>query len=211
MSEPTGCDLIALSTFTDTSSIIFFMAQQPAKLFGFAAAIGLLGFAPFLLLSQSQFLLPKERAFHFDLFDPKSAANSSQPTASVARLEVSLDSRKVALYQGNQLIKTYPIAIGREGWETPTGTFHVHQMIQNPAWIQPFTDELISVDDPRNPLGGYWIGFWSDGRNAIGFHGTPDPGSVGSAVSHGCLRMYTEDIQELFQRVQPNTVVTVKR
>lgn len=186
------------------------MTQRPVKLVGFAAAIGLLGFAPFFLLAQSQFLLPKERAFHFDWFNP-TAENPAQQNASAVRLEVSLNSRKVALYQENRLIKTYPIAIGREGWETPTGTFRINQMLRNPNWIQPFTDELIPVDDPRNPLGGYWIGFWSDGRNAIGFHGTPDPGSVGTAVSHGCLRMYTEDIQELFQRVQPNTVVTVKR
>jgi lipoprotein-anchoring transpeptidase ErfK/SrfK len=122
---------------------------------------------------------------------------------------VNLNRRKVSLFRGDTLLKTYPIAVGRLGWETPTGTFQVNQMLQNPDWIHPFTNEMIPTDDPRNPLGKYWIGFWSDGHNSIGFHGTPDAESVGSASSHGCIRMYNQDIEELFHLVQLNTTVTV--
>ncbi|NEQ26740.1 MAG: L,D-transpeptidase [Microcoleus sp. SIO2G3] len=126
-------------------------------------------------------------------------------------LRVSLSKREVGLYQGDRLMKAYPIAIGQQGWETPTGTFQVMQMIQNPIWIHPMTDERIGAGEPTNPLGQYWIGFWTDGINSIGFHGTSDPDSIGAATSHGCLRMFNPDIEELYSVVQPGMVVTVTR
>jgi lipoprotein-anchoring transpeptidase ErfK/SrfK len=123
---------------------------------------------------------------------------------------VSLHRRQVDLYRGDHKLKSYPIAIGQQGWETPIGTFQVRQKFLNPRWIHPLTNQTIAPDDPTNPLGGYWIGFWTDGRNWVGFHGTPDAASVGNPVSHGCLRMYDQDIAELFPLVRMGTVVTVK-
>jgi len=173
----------------------------------------LLGFLPFMLLARSEFLLPQPQPFHIGALQWAETANPfrqvRQPVRSGIHLEVRLGERKVALYRDKTLLKTYPIAVGRTGWETPTGTFQVNQKLQNPRWIHPFTDEVIAPDDPRNPLGRYWIGFWSDGRNAIGFHGTPNPDSIGSATSHGCIRMYNEDIEELFHLVQMDTQVRV--
>ncbi|PPS45011.1 L,D-transpeptidase [Chroococcidiopsis sp. TS-821] len=125
------------------------------------------------------------------------------------RLEIQLSSRKVTLYRGETPIKSYPVAVGRAGWETPTGNFRVGQMLKNPTWISPLTDEVIPGGHPDNPLGSYWIGFWSDGKNSIGFHGTPNPESVGTAASHGCIRMYNEDVEELFNQVSLGTPVTV--
>jgi len=128
------------------------------------------------------------------------------------RLEIKLSRRQVTLYRGDQVVKTYPIAVGRSGWETPTGTFKVRQMFQDPAWVSPLQKGVfIPGGDPENPLGRYWIGFWTDGKNWIGFHGTPNPRSVGTAASHGCVRMYNRDIEELFQQVTLGTVVTVVR
>jgi len=121
----------------------------------------------------------------------------------------SLSSRRVTLYEGNTRLKSYPIAVGREGWETPTGEFKVMDMQQNPTWINPFTGKTIASGDPKNPLGSYWIGFWTDGNNWIGFHGTPEAGSVGQAASHGCIRMYNRDVEALFQEVSLGTVVRV--
>ncbi len=129
----------------------------------------------------------------------------TQPT----RLEISLSRRRVTLYHENKPIKSYPIAVGRKGWETPTGTFQVMQMIQNPKWIHPFTRKSIPAGDPENPLGGYWIGFWTNGKDWIGFHGTPNPETVGTAASHGCIRMYNKDVEELFRQVSVGTSVTV--
>lgn len=63
-----------------------------------------------------------------------------QPT----RLEINIEQRQVTIYQGTSKIKTYPIAVGRRGWETPTGNFQVAQMLRNPTWIHPFTEEKIA-------------------------------------------------------------------
>lgn len=127
----------------------------------------------------------------------------------ITRLEISLSRRQVTLYQNNNPIKTYPVAVGRAGWETPKGSFKVMQMLQNPKWINPLSGEAILGGDPENPLGRRWIGFWTDGTNWIGLHGTPNPSSVGQAVSHGCVRMHNKDIEELFTKVSPGISVTV--
>jgi len=115
----------------------------------------------------------------------------------------------MATYRGLTEIKSYSIAIGKPGWETPMGTFHITQKVQNPAWRNPITDDVIIPGDPENPLGNYWIGFWTQGWIWFGFHGTNEPESVGKAVTHGCLRMHSEDIEELFSQVKVGTLVTV--
>lgn len=148
---------------------------------------------------------------------PNTSSDSvAQPTESFydsltqpTRLEISLSRRRVTVYKGKNRIKSYRIAVGRRGWETPTGNFRVGQMLRNPTWIHPFTGEAIPGGDLQNPLGRYWIGFWTDGKNSIGFHGTPNPESVGKPASHGCIRMYNTDIEQLFHQVSLGTIVTV--
>lgn len=127
------------------------------------------------------------------------------------RVELSLSRRQVTLVLKDKPFKTYPVAVGRPGWETPKGQYKVRTMIKNPAWSNPFTGEIIPGGDPDNPLGNRWIGFWTDGKNEIGFHGTPSRGSIGQAVSHGCVRMYEEHIEEIFKLIPVGTPVIVKR
>ncbi len=134
---------------------------------------------------------------------------SSDAVTQSIRLEISLSHHQVTLYRENKAVKSYPVAIGRKGWETPTGTFQVMQMIQNPKWIHPLTGVAIPGGDPENPLGHYWIGFWTNGKDWIGFHGTPNPESVGKAASHGCIRMHNNDVEELFRQVSVGTPVSV--
>lgn len=135
---------------------------------------------------------------------------NTQPIAQPMRLEIRLSQKRVTLYQGNTKLKSYAIAIGRSGWETPKGSFKVQQMIRNPTWIHPLTGETVPGGDPENPLGRFWIGFWTNGKNWVGFHGTPNPESVGTAASHGCVRMYNRDVEELFSKVSLGTEVLVK-
>lgn len=130
-----------------------------------------------------------------------------EPMAQVS-LVIRLSDRRVQVYRRGQLETSFPIAIGRSGWDTPTGQHKVIQMLQNPAWENPFTGEVIPPG-PDNPLGVRWIGFWTDGRNYIGFHGTPNEESVGRAASHGCIRMYNRDVVKLFEMVRVGTPVTV--
>ena len=147
----------------------------------------------------------------FFLNPPISPVNSL-PTTTVTRTEtrllLNLKKRRVFVYQGQKIIASYPVAIGRRGWETPTGQFRVIQMVREPVWEHPFTGQLVP-SGKNNPLGARWIGFWTDGANFIGFHGTPQENLIGRAVSHGCVRMRDRDIKALFEKVQIGTSVIV--
>lgn len=130
------------------------------------------------------------------------------PTSNI-HLIIRLSDRRVYVYREQQLLTSYPIAVGREGWETPTGEYKVIQKIQEPSWEHPFTGEIVPPG-PDNPLGIRWIGFWTDGTNHIGFHGTPNEETVGQAVSHGCIRMLNQDVVLLFNKVTIGTPVIVE-
>jgi lipoprotein-anchoring transpeptidase ErfK/SrfK len=125
------------------------------------------------------------------------------------RLILRLNQRRVYLYQGEQVVASYPVAVGKEGWETPTGSFKIMQKIENPVWQDPWTGEVRSPG-PNSALGLRWIGFWTDGKDVIGFHGTPTINSIGQAASHGCVRMRNEDVVALFEQVEVGTPVIVE-
>lgn len=126
-------------------------------------------------------------------------------------LELVLSQRQLYVWRGRQLVRRYPVAVGKLGWETPQGNFVVQTKVKDPVW-QSFTDNrLIPAGHPKNPLGRHWIGFWSDGVDAIGFHGTPYPETIGKAVSHGCVRLHPHHIAELFEWVDIGTPVRVRR
>ncbi len=129
--------------------------------------------------------------------------------ANNSRLVVDLSDRRSYVYRNDRLSASYPVAIGKEGWQTPTGSFKVLQMRKNPVWRHPLTGEVVGRS-VNNPLGSRWIGFWSDGRSQIGFHGTNDDQLVGQAVSHGCLRMENQDIEKIYENVAVGTPVIVR-
>ncbi|BBD59829.1 hypothetical protein NIES2109_26200 [Nostoc sp. HK-01] len=122
---------------------------------------------------------------------------------------VDLSDRRTYVYQGDLVIASYPIAIGKKGWETPTGSFEVMNMQHDPIWRHPITGKVFPPGTD-SPLGERWIGFWTDGRNEIGFHGTPDIHLLGTAISHGCLRMRNSDVRLLYDQVKVGTLVTVR-
>ena len=124
-------------------------------------------------------------------------------------LRLDLSDRRVYVQRGETVETSYPVAVGRSGWETPTGDFEVSSQLSEPGWTNPFTNEIMPPG-PDNPLGDRWIGFWTDGTNVIGFHGTPNRDSVGQAASHGCVRMYNEHIRELYDIIALGTPVTVE-
>ena len=140
------------------------------------------------------------------------------------QLVLQRGKRRLLLLEDGLLLEQFPVAIGRPGWETPLGSFAVLEKIRNPTWQHPQRSLTIGAG-PSNPLGSRWIGFWRDcnlrkpwegGKPlalpscaTIGFHGTPQRGSVGRAVSHGCVRLYDEDVRRLFEQVGVGTPVTV--
>jgi len=134
-------------------------------------------------------------------------------TQGSRRLELSISQRKVTLFEQDQALKSYPVAVGKAGWGTPVGDHVVKTKVVNPPWQSPFEGKSVVIPGGAsdNPLGTRWLGFWTNGKNWIGFHGTPNRGSVGSAASHGCVRMFDEHIQELFELVSVGTPVKVIR
>jgi L,D-transpeptidase ErfK/SrfK len=152
----------------------------------------------------------------FDLEPPNrlpglSSGNAYLPLlVAPLRLELDLSQRKVTLFRAGEVFKSYPVAVGRSGWETPTGKFKIETMYRDPVWINPFTGEVITGGDQDNPLGRRWLGFHKDGKNWAGFHGTNRVNSIGTAASHGCVRMFEKDVEELFSLVSVGTPVTVK-
>lgn len=123
---------------------------------------------------------------------------------------VQLDARTVDVYQKGDVVKEYLIAIGQEEWETPEGSFRITQKQKYPTWQHPITGELVKAGK-ENPLGSRWIGFLSTKDGEIGFHGTNEERLIGEAISHGCIRMLNEDIEDLYTYVDIGTTVTVKR
>jgi lipoprotein-anchoring transpeptidase ErfK/SrfK len=115
----------------------------------------------------------------------------------------------VYVYREQQLVTSYPIAIGQAGWETPSGSFQVLEMQRNPKWQHPITGEVVPAG-ADNPLGQRWIGFLYAGRTHIGFHGTNQEDLIGQAVSHGCIRMRNQDVMALYEQVALGTTVNVR-
>lgn len=141
-----------------------------------------------------------------------SGATLFLPSPSVpkgeAHLLLRLSERRLYRVRNGVVLASYPVAVGRADWQTPTGTFAVFQKRSHPAWEHPFTGTVVPPG-PDNPLGARWIGFWSDGHHAIGFHGTPQADLIGQAVSHGCVRLRNEDIIALYEQVSLGTRVVV--
>lgn len=114
-------------------------------------------------------------------------------------------------------VTTHPIGIGREGWKTPLGKTRITTKRENPIWIPPESirqehaekgDPLPKVvpAGPENPLGAHAMNFSMPGYL---MHGTDKPYGVGLRVSHGCIRLYPEDIAALFAQVAINTPVEI--
>lgn len=155
----------------------------------------------------------KEQLLEIQLPELPSVKNSSlylyaPEEVNQLKLILSLSKRQVGLYDREQLVVSFPVAVGKKGWETPTGNFEIIQMIKDPSWQNPWTGKVIPPS-PDNPIGERWIGFWTDGKNFIGFHGTPGEHLIGQAVSHGCVRMRNKDIKQLFELVSLGIPVQV--
>lgn len=110
-------------------------------------------------------------------------------------------------------VRTFPLGIGRAGWNTPTGTYRITAKVKDPVWKVPegIKEEKPELPDfvlpgPENPLGSYWLHL---SINGYGIHGTNRPYGIGREVSHGCIRLYPEDIEVLFNLVKAGTPVRI--
>jgi len=126
------------------------------------------------------------------------------------RVVVDKSENQLRLYEGSQLIRTYPVATGADQSITPEGRFTIVFKTHYPGWTNPRTNEFIPGCTPHNPLGTRWLGLSIGGGRRYGIHGTNDPSSIGKRITLGCVRMYNEDVQELYDLVPLGTIVTIQ-
>jgi lipoprotein-anchoring transpeptidase ErfK/SrfK len=119
-------------------------------------------------------------------------------------------ANKLFLYNGMRYLRTFGVATGQTQYPTPLGRFRIVVKWKNPWWYPPDSPWAKDLDPvppgPSNPLGTRWMGISSPG---VGIHGTPEPGSIGYSVSHGCIRMRISDAEWLFEKVPVGTTVFI--
>jgi L,D-transpeptidase ErfK/SrfK len=127
---------------------------------------------------------------------------------------INLGALRLYYFPDPHTVMTFPIGIGMDGWTTPTGETKIVRKRERPTWWAPksILDEDPTLPPfippgPENPLGDYAMNLGIPGYL---LHGTNKPyGSIGRRSSHGCMRLYPEDIEQLFAAVEVGTPVTI--
>ena len=129
-----------------------------------------------------------------------------------AVLVVDRQAFTLTLYKKLKEAKRYEVAVGKVGMETPRGLYQIQNKAINPAWHVPDSDwagdlagKVIAPDDPKNPIKARWMGIY----DGAGIHGTDADESIGSAASHGCIRMRIPEVIELYDVVPVNAPVYI--
>ena len=119
-------------------------------------------------------------------------------------------SNELTLYNGSHVVRQFGVATGQTIYPTPLGKFDIVVKWKNPWWYPPASPwaqgEKPVPPGPGNPLGTRWMGLSSPG---VGIHGTPDSGSIGYSLSHGCIRMLIPQAEWLFDHVDVGTPVYI--
>ncbi|MEA2478314.1 MAG: hypothetical protein QOJ07_236 [Thermoleophilaceae bacterium] len=128
-------------------------------------------------------------------------------------ISVDRGTKIVRLFKGLRRVRTYRVAVGAAGYDTPRGLHHVLSKEVNPTWHVPnrpwagnLAGQTIPPGDPRNPLKARFIAL----GGGVGFHGTADLASIGQAASHGCIRMRISDVIDLYGKTPVGTPVLIR-
>lgn len=158
-----------------------------------------------------------------DPYVPTAGATLTIPTAwilprAAAPGTIVVNVSEMRLYllpKGGGAPMTFPVGVGMDDWKTPLGDFTVVSKVVNPAWYPPVSIRRLNPDLPQrvppgpdNPLGTHALRL---DRESILIHGTDEPFGIGREASHGCIRLYPEDIPRLFEVVPVKTPVAMVR
>jgi lipoprotein-anchoring transpeptidase ErfK/SrfK len=152
------------------------------------------------LVAEAYASLAQQPAIDFSIYAP-------------GTIVVSTQSRRLHLVQGHGEVLTYPVGVGKAG-RTWSGTGYITGKYLRPAWspprairlVRPDLPDVVPAGSPKNPMGAAAM-LLSVDQYAI--HGTNAPSSIGGFVSFGCIRMYNEDVLDLYRRVRVGTRVVV--
>ncbi|MGH2985736.1 MAG: L,D-transpeptidase family protein [Solirubrobacterales bacterium] len=127
-------------------------------------------------------------------------------------LTLDRGSFQLHLWNDLELTKTYTVAVGAVGFDTPAGVYNIQNKAVDPAWTVPDSDwtgdlagTVVPGGVPENPLKERWMGIF----DGAGIHGTDDVGSLGTAASHGCVRMSIPDVIALYDQVPVGTPIYI--
>jgi lipoprotein-anchoring transpeptidase ErfK/SrfK len=123
---------------------------------------------------------------------------------------IARESKRLTLYDGRRVVRSFRIATGQASYPTPLGSFAIATKQRNPWWYPPDSDWAQGQEPippgPGNPLGTRWMGLTAP---LVGIHGTPDAASIGYSASHGCIRMLIPEADWLFDQVEIGTPVVI--
>jgi lipoprotein-anchoring transpeptidase ErfK/SrfK len=141
-----------------------------------------------------------------DAFAQASATQSQElPSDHSQRVAlVSIPDRKLAVLDGDQIIATFPVAVGAAVSPSPTGEFQITSRVANPTY---YHSGKVIPHGKDNPLGTRWLGLSQKG---YGIHGTNAPSSVGHAASHGCIRLRNRDMERLYSMLRLGDSVVIR-
>jgi len=212
-------------------AISFLLLSSPAFAVTYTVADGMVGEITHYTVKEEDTLYAIARRFDLGIVElmvanpgldpwvPPEGTELSLPTSYILPkvkrqgIVINLPELRVFYFKDKNTVMTFPVGIGREGWQTPLGETEISLKRKNPYWIPPASIRELKPDLPKvvpagpdNPLGRYAMNL---GWQNYAIHGTNKPYGIGLRSSHGCLRMYPEDIEVLFNSVEKGTKVTV--
>ena len=145
---------------------------------------------------------------------PKAPVKAPIPGGKYS-VDVNKSTYTLTLYRDGEIVKTYPIAVGKNPGDkqrigdhrTPTGNFKVVSIENASAWSHDFRDGKGKI---KGAYGPWFLRLDAKGWKGIGIHGTHDPDSRGTMATEGCIRLSNEDIAELRQYASVNMPVTIR-
>ncbi|MDP6560753.1 MAG: L,D-transpeptidase family protein, partial [Candidatus Binatia bacterium] len=124
------------------------------------------------------------------------------PRGPYRGIVLNIAEMRLYFFVSDSEVMTFPLGIGMEGWDTPSGRYRIGEKRTNPIWYVPASIQKemkvprkVVLPGPDNPLGSHWMRL---SHTSYGIHGTNNPWAVGRYVTHGCIRLYPEDISYLF-------------
>ncbi len=139
---------------------------------------------------------------------PAAEASPAQTPAPAERvtIEVDLSDRQLHVMKGQEVLRSFAVAVGAPEFPTPRGSFRIQRVIWNPRWVPPDAawargKRARGPGDPRNPMGKVKMFFRAPD---LYIHGTHDEDSLGQAESHGCIRMRNAEVVDLARIVMEN-------